>query len=125
KNTLINLIQNNLPAFKADKDKLHHLITHLVDNAIKFTENGKIRMSARTQSDTVEVTVEDTGKGLDEAIRERVFEKFYKENPSSFGAGIGLAICKNIVKSHKGKIWAESEGKGKGSRFKFALPIIK
>ena len=125
KNTLINLIQNNLPAFKADKDKLHHLITHLVDNAIKFTENGEIRISARTHSDTVEVTIEDTGKGLDEAIRERVFEKFYKENPSSFGAGIGLAICKNIVKSHKGKIWAESDGKGKGSRFKFALPIIK
>jgi len=63
-------------------------------------------------------------RGLDEKTRERVFEKFYKETPSAFGSGIGLAICKNIVQKHKGRIWVESEGKGKGSRFKFTLPMI-
>ena len=103
---------------------IYHLINHLIDNAIKFTEHGKIVISARVLSDAVEVTVEDTGRGLDEKTRERVFEKFYKETPSAFGSGIGLAICKNIVQKHRGRIWVESEGRGKGSRFKFTLPII-
>ena len=100
------------------------MINHLVNTAIKFTEHGKIIISANVLPDVVEVTVEDTGRGLDEETRERVFEKFYKETPSAFGSGIGLAICKNIVQKHKGRIWVESEGRGKGSRFKFTLPIL-
>ncbi|UJS17175.1 MAG: ATP-binding protein [Candidatus Jettenia sp.] len=122
-NILLYQIPSDIPIIKADRDKILHLITHLVDNAIKFTERGKINISARKLSDTVELTVEDTGRGLDEGVQKRVFEKFYKEIPSAYGSGIGLAICKNIVQMHKGNIWVESEGKGKGSRFKFILPI--
>ncbi len=123
-NTLTYQLPPEIPAVKADPDKIHHLIVHLLDNAIKFTECGKICISVRVLPDALELTVEDTGKGLDEEIRERVFEKFYKEAPSAYGSGIGLAICKNIVQMHKGKIWAESEGKGKGSQFRFLLPIF-
>ncbi len=117
-------VPQDIPLIKADQDKIRHLITHLVDNAVKFTEHGKITLSAKKLPDAVEVTVEDTGKGVEEGGRERIFEKFYKEAPSTSGAGIGLAICKNIVQIHKGRIWVESGGKGKGSRFKFSLPII-
>ncbi|HHT9158854.1 MAG TPA: sensor histidine kinase [Candidatus Brocadiaceae bacterium] len=121
---LMSQLPSNIPIIKADRDKIYHLITHLVDNAIKFTEQGKINIIANVLTDSVEVTIEDTGKGLDEKTRELVFEKFYKESSSTLGPGIGLAICKNIVQLHKGNIWVESEGKGKGSRFKFTLPII-
>ena len=94
---------------------IYHLINHLIDNAIKFTEHGKNHHIGQGYCpDVVEVTVEDTGRGLDEKTRERVFEKFYKETPSAFGSGIGLAICKNIVQKHKGRIWVESKGEGKG-----------
>lgn len=122
-NILIHQLLSDIPVINADRDKIYHLITHLVDNAIKFTEHGKISISARVLSDEVELTVEDTGRGLDDETKKRVFEKFYKETPSAYGSGIGLAICKNIVQIHKGRIWVESEGKGKGSRFKFTLPI--
>ncbi len=120
---LTGKISSNIPLIKADRDKIYHVITHLVDNAIKFTERGKITLSAQILPDAVEMTVEDTGKGLEGDVRELIFEKFYKENPSAFGSGIGLAICKNIIHLHKGGIWVESEGKGKGSRFKFTLPV--
>ncbi|HHT9136676.1 MAG TPA: ATP-binding protein, partial [Candidatus Wunengus sp. YC60] len=123
-NVLTYQLPSGMPIIKADRDMIYHLINHLVNNAIKFTEHGKIIVSANVLPDVVEVTVEDTGRGLDEETRDRVFEKFFKETPSAFGSGIGLAICKNIVQKHKGRIWAESEGKGKGSRFKFTLPIL-
>ena len=70
---------------------IYHLINHLINNAIKFTEHGKIIISANVLPDVVEVTVEDTGRGLDEETRERVFEKFYKRN--AFGVWIGNRPC--------------------------------
>jgi PAS domain S-box-containing protein len=123
KNVLTHHLPSDIPIITADRDKIYHLITHLVDNAIKFTEHGKISISARVLSNVVELTVEDTGRGLDNETKKRVFEKFYKETPSAYGSGIGLAICKHIVQIHRGRIWVESDGKGKGSRFKFTLPI--
>ncbi|MCF6157470.1 MAG: PAS domain S-box protein [wastewater metagenome] len=123
KNTIVYEVSPEIPFIKADRDKILHLLTHLIHNAIKFTEQGTVRISVKQLSHTVEITVEDTGKGLNKEICERIFDKFYKETPSAYGSGIGLAICKNIVQMHKGKIWAESEGKRKGSRFKVILPI--
>jgi signal transduction histidine kinase len=124
KNTVFNHIPATIPLIRADRDKMHQVMTNLINNALKFTENGKISISSILSSDTLEVTVEDTGKGLDKDVQKRVFEKFYKENPSSHGSGIGLAICENIIQLHNGKIWVKSEGKGKGSQFTFSLPII-
>ncbi len=121
-NILTEQMPPNIPIIKADLDKLYHLITHLVDNAVKFTEHGTITLSAKVLANEIELAVEDTGRGLDNETKKRVFEKFYKESPSAYGSGIGLAICKNIVQAHKGRIWVESEGKGKGSQFKFTLP---
>lgn len=123
-NVLTYQIPSTIPIIKADLDKLYHLITHLVDNAIKFTEHGTITLAVKALSEEIELTVEDTGRGLDHETKKRVFEKFYKESPSAYGSGIGLAICKNIVQAHKGRIWVESEGRGRGSQFKFTLPSI-
>jgi PAS domain S-box-containing protein len=122
RNTLTYEIPSDIPPIKADRDKILRLIAHLVDNAIKFTEQGKICISAKQISHAIEITVEDTGKGLEGGVQERIFDKFYKEAPSMYGSGIGLAICKNIVQMHRGNIWAESDGKDKGSRFKVILP---
>ena len=80
---------------------IYHLINHLVNNAIKFTEHGKIIISARVWSDVVEVTVEDTGRGLDEKTRERVFEKFYKETPSAFDRESVLPSARILYRSIK------------------------
>lgn len=124
-NAITILLPTGLPMIRADRDKIYQVVAHLIDNAIKFTEQGKINVSARALPDALEVTVEDTGRGLDEETKIRVFEKFYKETPSAYGSGIGLAICKNIVQIHKGKIWVESQGKGMGSRFKFTLPLAE
>ena len=120
---IVEQLPPDVPPIKADSDKIKHLVNHLVDNAIKFTDEGKITLTVKILPQAVEITVEDTGRGLDKDAQECVFEKFYKENPSAEGTGIGLAICKHIVQMHKGKIWVESEGRGKGSRFKFTLPI--
>ncbi|MBF8277195.1 MAG: fixL 1 [Candidatus Brocadiaceae bacterium] len=122
---LIEQLPPDVPPIKADSDKIKHLVNHLIDNAIKFTDEGKITLAVKILPQAVEITVEDTGRGLDKDAQECVFEKFYKENPSAEGSGIGLAICKHIVQMHKGKIWVESEGRGKGSRFKFTLPIAE
>ncbi|OOP57664.1 MAG: hypothetical protein AYP45_02070 [Candidatus Brocadia carolinensis] len=124
-NAITILLPTGLPMIRADRDKIYQVVAHLIDNAIKFTEQGKINISARALPDALEVTVEDTGRGLDEETKIRVFEKFYKETSSAYGSGIGLAICKNIVQIHKGKIWVESQGKGMGSRFKFTLPLAE
>jgi len=122
-NSLTCNINNEGAIVKADREKIYHLLVNLVENAIKFTEHGEINIFCRQISRGIEVTVRDTGKGLDEEAQKHIFEKFYKETPSIPGAGIGLSICKKIVEMHRGSIWVDSEGKGKGAQFKFRLPI--
>ncbi|BBO17252.1 conserved hypothetical protein [Candidatus Brocadia pituitae] len=122
-NVVVNGMPSDFPTIRADREKIYQLLVHLIDNAIKFTEQGKICISAMVLPDALEVTIGDTGRGLEEESKKRVFEKFYKETPSAYGSGIGLAICKNIVQIHKGRIWVESKGKGMGSQFIFTLPL--
>ncbi|MBM4054724.1 MAG: PAS domain S-box protein [Planctomycetes bacterium] len=121
-----NTITHQIPAdmiLKADKDKMYYLLVNLVGNAIKFTDNGKIDISSRITPKGIEVTVKDTGRGLGEEALKHAFDKFYKETSSLPGSGIGLTICKNIVELHDGSIWAESDGRGKGAKFIFRLPL--
>ncbi len=110
---------------KGDPDRLIQVVTNLLSNAIKFTDSGGIICRISKEGDVIRCEVEDTGCGIPEDMLEKVFEKFKQvgdtltERPK--GTGLGLPICREIIKHHRGRIWAESQ-LGKGSRFIFELP---
>jgi signal transduction histidine kinase len=108
---------------QADKTRLYQVIANLLVNAIKFTKEGTISISANIKDDNNEliVTVKDTGEGIHSDIFPRLFTKFTTK--SNIGTGLGLYISKNIVESHGGKIWAENNSDSKGATFSFSLPI--
>jgi two-component system sensor histidine kinase KdpD len=101
------------------------VLANLLDNAAKYTPAGtQVRIHAQAQDSTVKVTVEDAGPGLPSGERERLFDKFQRGKPEGIivGAGLGLAICRAIVRAHGGDITA-GERPGGGARFEFTLPI--
>jgi DICT domain-containing protein/signal transduction histidine kinase len=124
-------IAKNLPLVRADGDWLVEVIAKLVDNACKFTPSqGEISIKAiRNDQQMVEVTVADTGRGIEPNRLEIVFDRFYQEEGalrrSTGGTGLGLAICRQIVNGWNGEIWAESTGKDQGSQFHFTVPIVQ
>ena len=122
-------IEDGLPPVSADVWRIHQVLENLLGNAIKFTpEGGEITVYARksTEPAMVEFEVRDTGPGIPESARAKLFTPFYQVEPSSArsagGLGLGLVISKGIVEAHGGRIWVESE-EGKGSSFKFTLPV--
>lgn len=108
----------------ADSKKIETVISNLIDNSVKYNkEGGNISLIITKQNRLVKVTVGDTGMGIKIANLEKVFTRFFQENVSLPGTGLGLSICKSIVEAHGGKIWAESKGKGLGTRITFTLPL--
>jgi len=122
---LTSVFQENLPDVLIDRTQVAGVLSNLIDNAIKYTESGEIKISAVRRNNDIEVAIKDTGIGigLPESSQNQIFERFYQERTNSQGVGVGLSICEKIIKAHRGKIWVESEGKGKGATFKFTLPI--
>lgn len=124
-------ISENLPLVRADGDWLVEVLAKLMDNACKFTPSeGEITIKAICNShQMVEVTVADTGRGIEPNRLEVVFDRFYQEEGAlrrtTGGTGLGLAICRQIVNGWGGKIWAESTGKDRGSQFHFTIPIVQ
>ena len=123
---LISDIEDGLPDVVGDRNRLEQVVINLISNAIKFTENGSITCRARKINNEIIISVVDTGKGIPAVDQEKIFERF-KQTGSSLkgkpkGTGLGLLICKEIVKHHGGRIWVESE-MGKGSTFSFTLPF--
>jgi len=124
-------IDEELPAVRVDERAVSEVVYTLVDNAAKYSPPGTtIRISAGLRDGMVELAVEDEGAGVPPALRERVFDKFFRatrdgdistQQPS--GTGMGLAIAKGIVEAHEGKILIESTSSGHGTRVVFALPI--
>jgi len=111
-------------AVEADARRIGQVLTNLLANAVKFSlRGGRIETGARVVDDQVEFWVADTGVGIESELLPRVFERFYKTDPSRTGAGtgLGLAICKHFVQAHGGSIWAESGGAGRGATFRFTL----
>jgi two-component system, OmpR family, sensor histidine kinase VicK len=107
---------------EADKGKLIQVISNLIDNAIKFTQEGSIVISSRrSDNDNVIVSITDTGTGIDPEIMPRLFSKFATK--SFIGTGLGLFISKKIIEAHGGRIWAENNPFGKGATFAFTLPL--
>jgi len=121
-------LPEKLPVIKGDEFRLSQVLTNLLDNAIKFTEKGKITVRARQEGDNLIVSIEDTGIGIAKEHMPKLFTKFFQAEMSAKrrheGTGLGLAISKGIIEAHGGKIWAESE-LGKGSVFSFSLPVEK
>jgi CheY-like chemotaxis protein/two-component sensor histidine kinase len=118
-----------LPPLWGDPSRLEQVLTNLITNAIKYTPaEGRIEVSARQAGSAVQVCVQDTGLGVAPENREIIFDRFRqirsqeKNEPSTQGIGLGLAICKEIIDQHQGRIWVDS-APGNGSRFQFELPI--
>ncbi|MFQ5965388.1 MAG: DUF3365 domain-containing protein [Candidatus Scalinduaceae bacterium] len=124
--TIKSVLPEKLPNVVVDRQGILRVVTNLIDNAIKYTDNGEISVSLQQKNSELEFSVQDsgTGIGLSREQQYKLFERFYQENASIPGTGVGLSICKTIIEAHGGKIWAESEGKGKGSTFKFTLPLV-
>jgi two-component system phosphate regulon sensor histidine kinase PhoR len=112
----------------ADSRRIGQVLSNLLGNAVKFTgPGGRIAAGASRQGDCVEMWVSDTGVGIEPEHLSRVFERFYKTDPSraaGTGTGLGLAIAKHLVLAHGGQIWAESDGYGRGTTFRVALPAL-
>jgi signal transduction histidine kinase len=115
---------NNDSVFiQADRGRLNQVISNLISNAIKFSEEGSIIITSKREEkeNKVIVRVKDSGIGIDPEILPRLFVKFATK--SYQGTGLGLYISKSIVAAHGGKMWAENNADGKGATFSFSLPI--
>ena len=121
-NVLIIELPDRLPCVRADTAHLPGVIINLVDNAVRFTSNGKISIYAEHDEDFVIVSVEDTGAGIPTEQVQHIFERFYTGSKST-GTGIGLHICKKVIESHGGSISVHSEV-GIGTTVSFSLPVV-
>ncbi|MDZ7786230.1 MAG: PAS domain-containing sensor histidine kinase [Candidatus Saccharibacteria bacterium] len=112
---------------KVDPDRLSEVITNLFDNAVKYTESGKISIGLTGNKEVVQLYIQDTGPGIPADDVPHLFQKFYRVDNSSTrtvgGTGLGLFICRKIVELYQGRIWVESE-EGKGSTFYINLPRL-
>jgi signal transduction histidine kinase len=115
-----------------DKDKFKQIIANLIDNSMKYTPSGSVKVSLEKKTDAegrkIVFSVKDTGIGIAEGVMPKLFAKFSRaENGTRqniHGTGLGLFVAKEIVMAHKGKIWAESPGEGKGSAFYVELEEV-
>ncbi len=123
-NHLALRIPLDLPKVDADSTRLQRVFVNLISNAMKHTQNGTILIKAEEENGFAKITVRDTGSGISPEDLPHIWERYYKGKHSETGTGLGLFICRFIIESHGGKIWAESE-LGKGTSFMFTLPIVK
>jgi len=116
---------DDLPEVFVDRTRIRQVLLNLLNNAVRFTRRGGVRVILEHASDTVLVHVRDTGVGIPSDQLESLFERFQQAEAgvrSGSGAGLGLAISKQFVELHGGRIWAESR-EGEGSTFSFAIPL--
>ena len=112
----------------ADRDRIYQVLSNLLNNALKFTNNGTITVntsliSSDNHNKEVIVTIIDTGIGISPEIMPKLFSKFVTS--SNQGTGLGLFISKGIIEAHGGRIWAEKNSDGVGARFSFSLPMTE
>jgi signal transduction histidine kinase len=110
---------------EADRSRVSQVVTNLISNATKFTQEGNVivTMEIRDDENAIVVRVKDTGEGINSEILPRLFTKFAS---SSFtGTGLGLYISKSILGEHGGRMWADNNVDGKGASFYFTLPLKK
>lgn len=108
------------------QEGLRQVLVNLLSNAAKFCPDGRIDIDAQKLSGGIEISIRDEGRGIEKKDLERIFIPFAQSKEGKNikkGSGLGLAIAQKWVEAHNGKIWAESEGLGKGARFIFFLPF--
>lgn len=117
----------DFPEALVDVEKLQRVVINLLDNAIAYTPDaGTITVDLETAGEVAVVSITDTGPGVPDAHRERIFERFGRvpgTRGRRRGFGLGLYFCRQVVEAHGGRIWVESGPKGIGSRFRFTLPL--
>ena len=123
---IIREIGPDIPALNTDREKLRQIVLNLLDNAVKFTERGEIKIAASQQNGSLKLVVSDTGIGIPKEDLNKIFEEFHRGDSSSTkkyrGTGLGLAIVKKFVNLLGGEVAVESEV-GKGSVFTVTLPL--
>ncbi len=121
---LNNNISDEIPSVIGDENRLQQIMLNLVTNAIKYTEEGSVEITAVCNNDNfVEISITDTGRGIAEKDFTRIFESFEQAGDMG-GTGLGLSITKNLIELHGGDIWLENNDNG-GSVFKFTIPALK
>lgn len=122
----INSVPKDIPTVYADRDRLTQILYNLIGNAVKFTDKGRIEISAAIGREKVEICVSDTGIGIAENMQENIFKSFEQVDTSETrryeGTGLGLSITKKLVELHGGEIRVTSS-LGKGAAFTFTLPV--
>lgn len=127
----VALDQNEMFKIKADPDKFKQVVMNVIDNSVKYTKDGSISISLQKMIDTglVRLTISDTGAGIASSVLPKLFQKFTRAEHANeaniHGTGLGLYIAREIMNAHGGRIWAESAGEGKGSRFYVEMPLVK
>jgi len=117
-----------LPLVYADEDRIGQVLLNLVGNALQYTPaGGVVTIRARQEQDEVQISISDTGVGIQTEHIDQIFTRFYRVDSSRSrsvgGSGIGLTIAKHLTEAHGGRIWAESPGADQGSTFTFTLPV--
>ncbi len=116
-----------VPLITVDRERIRQVFMNLVDNAIKYTDEGKVDVFLQKIGDHLQFMVQDTGIGIDKEAMPALFKKFSRADGTWTmnvqGTGLGLYVAKQLVEEHGGTIWAESKGKGRGSTFIVRLPI--
>jgi signal transduction histidine kinase len=116
-----------LPPIKADKSKLTEVISNLIDNAIKYTDKGYVHVIAQEKRKFIRITIKDSGVGISKDSLKSLFTKFSRgtDNTKLYteGTGLGLYVGKNLIEEQGGRVYAKSDGPGKGSEFIVEMPI--
>jgi len=120
--------KKKLPPIKADSEKLKVALTNIIDNGIKYTNKGGVTIRLEIKDLRLQIIVKDTGIGVSKEELKTLFKRTFERNEQAkkvytTGRGIGLYIASQIIEAHQGNLWAESEGKGKGSTFYVEPPV--
>ncbi|MBI5959468.1 MAG: response regulator [Chloroflexi bacterium] len=123
-------VPSQLPAVCLDRTRVRQVMLTLLTNAVRFSDKGRITLRARVDEREITVSIQDTGMGIPKEQLDRVFEEFYQVESNLSrkrgGTGLGLALSRQFITQHGGRMWAESEGiPGKGSTFYFTLPLTE
>ncbi|MCC7447550.1 MAG: GAF domain-containing protein [Anaerolineae bacterium] len=126
---VVDCVTPNLPEVRMDAEQIHRVVVNLLDNALRHTPaSGQVRLEGRVTANKneVQIGVIDTGKGIPQADRERIFDKFYQRPNTALrghkGVGLGLTFCKLTIEAHNGHIWVDDGPEG-GAAFWFTLPV--